>query len=126
MAAALIISAQITAQAQIGYNTSSRYTNPGANTPVKNPNQLTNYYQNNSSYSNNSMQNNKQGNPTDATSATSHGTYVDPTKFDNSNNVNYGTNANSINNGGSLNDKVLGTGTGDNLHTTPVNNSPVK
>lgn len=125
MVAALIISAQIT-NAQIGYNTSSRYTNPGANTPVKNPNQLTNYYQNNSSYNNNSQQNNKQGNPANATTATSHGTYLDPTKFDNSNNVNYGTNANSINNGGSLNNKTLGTGTGDNLHNTPVNNSAGK
>ena len=49
-----------------------------ADKPVNNPNQLPNYYQNNSSYNNNSMQNNK---PDNSGSFPGNGNYVDPTRF---------------------------------------------
>ena len=50
-----------------------------ANGLVYNPNQLPNYYQNNSSYNNNSSQNNKPANP-DANAFPGNGNYTDPTR----------------------------------------------
>jgi hypothetical protein len=51
-----------------------------ADQPVSNPNQVPNYYQNNSSYNNNSMQNNKPSNG-NAISFPGNGNYVDPTRY---------------------------------------------
>ena len=51
-----------------------------ATQPVNNPNQLPNYYQNNSSFSNNSMQTNKPALP-NANSFPGNGNYVDPTRL---------------------------------------------
>ena len=50
-----------------------------ATRPVNNPNQIPNYYQNNSSYNNNSSQNNKQPTP-DANSFPGNGNYTDPSR----------------------------------------------
>jgi hypothetical protein len=50
-----------------------------ADVPVNNPNQVPNYYQNNSSYSNNSAQNNKPSTG-NVNTYPGNGNYVDPTR----------------------------------------------